>query len=69
MKVSAESAGYMELQGAKKDASCRKVEGGVSRLLGCCNLFEPQKPSVEKFSCGTCEYVMIKNFGGRIGAQ
>lgn len=71
MKVSAESAGYMELANAKKDAGCSKVdvEGGVSRNLGCCNLYERQKPTTDRFNCGHCEYVQIKNFGSRIGAQ
>jgi len=49
----------MELAGAVKDADCEKVAvpGGVSTTLGCCNYFEPQSKSVQKFSCGTCEYV------------
>ena len=56
-RVSAEAAGYMEFEGAVKDADCKivKVTGGVSSDLGCCNLFG--KTSVKKFSCGTCEYV------------
>jgi hypothetical protein len=57
-RVSSVAAGYMELEGAKKDGECAIVEvkNGVSRDLGCCNLFGPKK-SVTKFSCGTCEYV------------
>ncbi len=58
-RVSAEAAGYMELEGAEKDADCATVEvdGGVSSDLGCCNLFDPQE-GTDTFSCGTCEYVM-----------
>ncbi|HLZ90213.1 MAG TPA: hypothetical protein VKQ28_00760 [Candidatus Acidoferrum sp.] len=58
----AESAGYMELEGARKDADCQKIRvaGGVSSDLGCCNLFEPKFNGVKKFSCGTCEYVKQK---------
>jgi hypothetical protein len=61
-RISAKSAGYMELAGAVKDADCEKVEvkGGVSSALGCCNKFEPQTDEVKKFSCGGCEYVTIK---------
>lgn len=57
-KVSQVAAGYMELDGAKKDAECEIVQvvGGVSKELGCCNLFKP-KDSVKKFSCGTCKEV------------
>lgn len=56
-RVSAQAAGYMELEGAKKDAKCAVVEvkNGISSDLGCCNLFSPTK-GVAKFSCGTCEY-------------
>lgn len=51
----------MELRGAKKDADCKKVavDGGVATELGCCNYFEPEKRSVQKFHCGECEYVKI----------
>ena len=58
-KVSAKTAGYMELDGAKKDAGCERVnvEGGVSSELGCCNLFGPEK-SAKQFRCGTCEYML-----------
>lgn len=69
MKESHSSAGYMELIGAKKDATCKKVEGQISRSRGCCNRFERQTPKTDRFSCGTCSYVVIKNFGSRIGAQ
>jgi hypothetical protein len=57
-RVPSQTAGYMELDGATKDADCERVEvtGGVSSKLGCCNLFGPEK-SAKKFSCGTCEYV------------
>jgi hypothetical protein len=56
-RVDAKTAGYMEFDGAVKDADCErvKVSGGVSRELGCCNLFG--KTSIKKFSCGTCKFV------------
>lgn len=62
-KVSAEAAGYMELRGAVKDGGCAlvNVEGGVSKRLGCCNLFEPESEAVDEFRCGTCEYVRNKS--------
>jgi hypothetical protein len=55
-RVSAEQAGYMELEGAKKDADCSvvDVEGGVSSKLGCCNLFDPET-GAKFFSCGNCD--------------
>ena len=58
-RLSAAQAGYMELQGAKKDADCRKVnvKGGVSKTLGCCNEFQPESKSVKQFRCGMCEYL------------
>lgn len=58
-RESAESAEYMELAGALKDADCVKVEvdGGVSSDLGCCDRFSPESKKVTKFSCGTCEYL------------
>lgn len=48
----------MELDGATKDAGCDIVDvpGGVSRNLGCCNLFDPEKDA-KLFSCGTCEHI------------
>jgi len=54
-------AGYMELSGAVKDGDCVrvKVAGGISKKLGCCNLFEPDK-GARLFSCGTCEYAREK---------
>ena len=57
-KESAEQAGYMELEGAQKDADCSKVEieGGVSSALGCCNEYQPQEGSQE-FRFGTCTFV------------
>lgn len=57
-KVTAVEAGYMELDGAKKDAGCEVVSvvGGVSSDLGCCNLFRPGQ-GVKKFTCGTCKHV------------
>jgi hypothetical protein len=57
-KVDEHAAGYMELEGAEKDASCDivDVQGGVSCELGCCNLFDPEDEAKE-FRCGTCEHV------------
>src|SRR5438128_9976417 len=56
-KVSAQASGYMELEGAKKDGDCAIVEvkNGISKELGCCNLFDPKR-GVKLFSCGTCTY-------------
>jgi hypothetical protein len=58
-RIAQHAAGYMELAGAKKDGECKivHVEGGLSRELGCCNLFEPEAKDTCRFSCGTCEYV------------
>jgi len=58
-RLSATEAGYMELQGAVKDADCRKVEveGGVSEKLGCCNEFKPGNNSVQQFRCGNCKFL------------
>lgn len=57
-KISAESAGYMELTDAKKDGDCEivSVPGGISKELGCCNLFKPEDSFTKKFSCGTCRF-------------
>lgn len=57
-KITSRSAGYMELDGAKKDGDCElvKVEGGISEQRGCCNLFQPQAHA-QAFRCGTCKYV------------
>ena len=57
-KVSELAAGYMELAGAKKDGDCKivEVDGGISKDLGCCNLFKPESEKVQKFSCGTCHF-------------
>src|SRR2546425_1731049 len=57
-RISETAAGYLELDGAVKDADCEVVEvsGGVSSDLGCCNNFS-EKPSAKKFSCGTCTFV------------
>jgi hypothetical protein len=59
-RIPEKEAGYMELQGARKDADCRKVavKGGVSSALGCCNHFEPESRATRKFTCGTCEYLI-----------
>ena len=58
-RVDSKIAGYMELPGAQKDGDCVrvKVSGGISKVLGCCNLFEYQEGEPKRFSCGTCEYV------------
>ena len=58
-RIGAQQAGYMELAGAKKDGECKivHVEGGISRELGCCNLFEPEAKATKRFHCGECEYV------------
>jgi len=58
-RMSASAAGYMELEGAKKDADCHKVKvsGGVSSELGCCNEFFPESKTVKAFRCGNCNYV------------
>ncbi len=63
-RESAEQAGYMELEGAQKDADCRKVqvEGGVSSDLGCCNEFEP-KEGADAFKCGNCQYLQSAQGG------
>ena len=53
----------MELRGAVKDGGCAlvNVEGGVSKALGCCNLFEPESEDADEFRCGTCEYLRGKS--------
>jgi hypothetical protein len=58
-RIPADKAGYMELAGAVKDGDCHKVrvQGGVSKNLGCCNKFEPESKSVQQFKCGNCEYL------------
>lgn len=60
-RISSAKAEYMELEGAEKDADCKKVEveGGVSSELGCCDKFSPED-GAQKFSCGTCEYLIPK---------
>ena len=60
-RISSGHAGYMELDGARKDGDCEivKVDGGVSQQRGCCNLFDPFKGAT-KFDCGHCEYVRPK---------
>lgn len=63
-KESSEQAGYMELEGAQKDADCTKVqvEGGVSSDLGCCNDYQPQEKAQE-FKCGMCTFVTAAQGG------
>lgn len=55
------AAGYMELEGATKAGDCDKVEveGGVSKLLGCCNEYKPQSGAAQ-FRCGLCTHVREK---------
>lgn len=57
-KISAEAAGYMELAGAKKTGGCLvvNVDGGISKELGCCNLFKPETAQTSQFRCGTCHF-------------
>ena len=57
-KVSSDAAGYLELDGAVKDADCEvvMVDGGVSSDRGCCNLWS-DAGGADTFSCGTCMYV------------
>lgn len=57
-KISEQQAGYLELEGAQKDADCTKVQvdGGVSSNLGCCNIFDAND-GAQSFSCGNCEYL------------
>lgn len=55
-KLDPDYAGYMELEGAKKDGDCKIVTGQISKELGCCNLFHPDD-NPDKFSCGTCKYL------------
>lgn len=61
----------MELSGAKKEASCQKVDvpSGVSKQLGCCNEFQPESKDTNKFSCGTCEYLQRRGLGARLSAK
>ncbi|HVA64312.1 MAG TPA: hypothetical protein VNF74_11355 [Terriglobales bacterium] len=56
-RVSEQTAGYMELEGAQKSGECNlvEVEGGVSGERGCCNLFAPQ-PEADEFACGNCQH-------------
>lgn len=69
-RKSAKEVDYMELEGARKDADCERVEveDGVSKERGCCNDFEHEKGKSLEFRCGTCEYLIpIKKdyfFGG-----
>jgi len=70
--VSSHQAGYMELDGATKDADCERVDvhGGVSKQLGCCNLFEHEDSRPKQFRCGTCEYVRSRGgLGARLRAK
>lgn len=57
-KISSQAAGYMELEGAKKDGDCRivQVDGGISKERGCCNLFLHKDGKSLEFRCGTCHF-------------
>jgi broad specificity phosphatase PhoE len=57
-RVSGPAAGYMELDGAKKDSDCRIVEvpDGVSTKRGCCNLYHPVD-GADEFRCGECTFL------------
>jgi hypothetical protein len=58
-KMSGEQAGYIELDGAQKDADCMvvMVDGGVSSDMGICRQkFDPQDGATA-FNCGSCNYV------------
>ena len=48
----------MELEGAQKDGDCHivRVEEGISKELGCCNLFKRKDISVKQFRCGMCKF-------------
>jgi hypothetical protein len=56
-KMDGDYAGYMELEGAEKDGGCKivAISNGISKELGCCNLFHPVD-GAKKFSCGTCKF-------------
>jgi broad specificity phosphatase PhoE len=57
-RYTAREAGYLELEGAKKDNDCTivEVEGGVSSKRGCCNGFRPV-PKADNFRCGECTFL------------
>jgi rubrerythrin len=57
-KIDAAAAGYVELDGATKDADCSivAIAGGVSKELGCCNLFKGVD-GADEFKCGECKFV------------
>jgi hypothetical protein len=57
-RIGEQAAGYLELDGARKDGDCSTVEvsGGISRDGGCCNNWTPESDA-KNFSCGTCEFV------------
>lgn len=59
-RKTAKEVDYMELPGAVKDADCRRVrvEGGVSKQLGCCNDFKLNPDGSRLFSCGTCKFLI-----------
>lgn len=67
LRASAEEAGYLELEGAQKDADCQivNVPGGISTEGGCCNLWDTV-PKADAFKCGTCTKIKA---GAAVGAQ
>jgi hypothetical protein len=57
-RTDGESAGYVELPGAKKDADCTSVnvQGGISSAGGRCEQFQAA-PDAQGFSCGSCTMI------------
>lgn len=67
-RLTAKAVAYMELSGAKKSGDCEKVAvaGGISKELGCCNVFQPRNTSVQQFRCGTCKFARDRSRVGYI---
>jgi hypothetical protein len=61
-RMTAELAGYMELDGAKKDGDCKivRVDGGISQKLGCCDHYRPEE-GARAFCCEMCIEVVPGN--------
>lgn len=68
VRINQQAAGYMELNGAKKDGECTVVEvlDGISKEKGCCSNFWP--PTAKNFSCGECDYVTDSDQGEQADA-
>lgn len=64
-KISEQQAGYLELEGAQKDADCTKVQvqGGISKDKGCCSIIGPVD-GAEYFNCGSCKYLDASGVAG-----